>query len=382
MLEARPGLRVTVLEQERELAVHQSGHNSGVIHAGLYYPPGSLKAALCREGKAALESFCEQHDIPFQRVGKLVIAVTDEELPRLEELHQRAAANQVPGLEALGPERIREIEPHVVGIRALWSPSTGIVDFRRVALALADEVRARGGEILTGRRVTAIERRRDTLVLATPAGEVLAGSVIACAGLWADRVAALTRDAGREAPRIVPFRGDYYTLSPEARHLVRGLIYPVPDPHFPFLGVHFTRRIDGEVWAGPNAVLAFARRGYRRRDVSIPDLAGTLLFPGFLRLAGRYMRTGLAEMWRDVSKRAFLRELCRYIPELRSEQLRFGPSGVRAQALRRDGSLVEDFDLAGSGRVLHVRNAPSPAATASLAIGRVLMERAIEQFQL
>ncbi|TMB48848.1 MAG: L-2-hydroxyglutarate oxidase [Chloroflexi bacterium] len=382
MLEARPGLRVTVLEQERELAVHQSGHNSGVIHAGLYYPPGSLKAALCREGKAALESFCEQHDIPFQRVGKLVMAVTDEELPRLEELHQRAAANQVPGLEALGPERIREIEPHVVGIRALWSPSTGIVDFRRVALALADEVRARGGEILTGRRVTAIERRRDTLVLATPAGEVLAGSVIACAGLWADRVAALTGDAGREAPRIVPFRGDYYTLSPEARHLVRGLIYPVPDPHFPFLGVHFTRRIDGEVWAGPNAVLAFARRGYRRRDVSIPDLAGTLLFPGFLRLAGRYMRTGLAEMWRDVSKRAFVRELCRYIPELRSEQLRFGPSGVRAQALRRDGSLVEDFDLAGSGRVLHVRNAPSPAATASLAIGRVLMERAIEQFLL
>ena len=382
MLEERPGLRLTVLEQESELAVHQSGHNSGVIHAGLYYPPGSLKAALCREGKAALESFCEQHDIPFQRVGKLVMAVTDEELPRLEELHQRAAANEVPGLEVVGPERIREIEPHVVGIRALWSPSTGIVDFRRVALALADEVRARGGEILTGRRVTAIERRRGALILATRAGEVVAGSVIACAGLWADRVAALTGDAGREAPRIVPFRGDYYTLSPEARHLVRGLIYPVPDPHFPFLGVHFTRRIDGEVWAGPNAVLAFARRGYRRRDVSIPDLAGTLLFPGFLRLAGRYMRTGLAEMWRDVSKRAFVRELHRYIPELRSEQLRFGPSGVRAQALRRDGSLVEDFDLAGSGRVLHVRNAPSPAATASLAIGRVLTERAIEQFQL
>ena len=382
MLEERPGLRLTVLEQESELAVHQSGHNSGVIHAGLYYPPGSLKAALCREGKAALESFCEQHDIPFQRVGKLVMAVTDEELPRLEELHQRAAANEVPGLEVVGPERIREIEPHVVGIRALWSPSTGIVDFRRVAMALADEVRARGGEILTGRRVTAIERRRDALVLVTRAGEVVAGSVIACAGLWADRVAALTGDAGREGPRIVPFRGDYYTLSPGARHLVRGLIYPVPDPHFPFLGVHFTRRIDGEVWAGPNAVLAFARRGYRRRDVSIPDLAGTLLFPGFLRLAGRYMRTGLAEMWRDVSKRAFVRELRRYIPELRSEQLRFGPSGVRAQALLRDGSLVEDFDLAGSGRVLHVRNAPSPAATASLAIGRLLTERAIEQFEL
>jgi L-2-hydroxyglutarate oxidase len=382
LLESRPGLRLTVVEQESDLAAHQSGHNSGVIHAGLYYPPGSLKAALCREGKADLEAFCELHDIPFQRVGKLVVAVDDEELPRLEELHRRGVANEVPGLEVIGPERIRDIEPHAVGVRALWSPTTGIVDFRRVALAIADEVRARGGEMLTGRRVTRIEPRPDALVLSTPAGEIVAGSVVACAGLWADRVAALTGETGRDAPRIVPFRGDYYTLAPEARSLVRGLIYPVPDPQFPFLGVHFTRRIDGEVWAGPNAVLAFARNGYRRRDLSIRDLAGTLLFPGFLRLAGRYLRTGLAEMWRDVSKRAFVRELQRYVPDLRSDQLRFGPSGVRAQALRRDGTLVDDFDLAGSGRVLHVRNAPSPAATASLAIGRVLTERAIEQFQL
>jgi (S)-2-hydroxyglutarate dehydrogenase len=382
LLEARPGLRLSVIEQEAELAVHQSGHNSGVIHAGLYYPPGSLKARLCVEGKAALESFCEAHEIPFQRVGKLVIALADEELPRFEELQQRATANRVPDLEVLGPQRIREIEPHAVGLRALWSPTTGIVDFRRVSLAYADEIRARGGEILTGRRVTGIERRRDGLVLRTPAGEIVGGSVIVCAGLWADRVAALTGDAGRDAPRIIPFRGDYYTLTPDARGLIRGLIYPVPDPHFPFLGVHFTRRIDGEVWAGPNAVLAFARTGYRRRDLSIRDLAATLLYPGFRRLAGRYLRTGLAEMWRDVSKRAFLRELRRYVPELRSDQLRFGPSGVRAQALRRDGSLVDDFDLAGSGRVLHVRNAPSPAATAALAIGRMLTERAIEQFEL
>jgi L-2-hydroxyglutarate oxidase len=382
LLDTRPGLRLTVVEQESELAAHQSGHNSGVIHAGLYYAPGSLKAALCREGKAALESFCELHDIPFQRIGKLVVAVTDEELPRLANLYERGLANEVPGLEMIGPERIREIEPHAVGVSALWSPTTGIVDFRRVALALANEVQARGGEVLTSRRVTGIQPRSDALVLDTRSGEVVATSVIACAGLWADRVAALTGDTGPDAPRIVPFRGDYYTLAPEARSLVRGLIYPVPDPQFPFLGVHFTRRIDGEVWAGPNAVLAFARRGYRRRDLSIRDLSGTLLYPGFLRLAGRYMRTGLAEMWRDVSKRAFVRELQRYVPELRSEQLRFGPSGVRAQALRRDGSLVEDFDLAGSGRVLHVRNAPSPAATAALAIGRVLTERAIEQFQL
>jgi L-2-hydroxyglutarate oxidase len=286
----------------------------------------------------------------------------------------------VPRLELLGPERIREIEPHAAGIQALWSPTTGIVDYSRVADALAQEVRDRGGHIETNRTVTAIEARTGELVVRWNGGEAVAESVIACAGLWADRVAAMTGDAGADAPQIVPFRGDYYTLTPDARPLVRGLIYPVPDPRFPFLGVHFTRRVDGNVWAGPNAVLAFARAGYRRTDVSPADLLGTLTYPGFLRLAGRYLRTGLAELWRDWSKGAFLRELQRYVPELRSDQLVFGPSGVRAQALARDGTMVDDFDLAGSGRVLHVRNAPSPAATASLAIGRVLADRAINQF--
>jgi len=382
LLEARPQLRLTVLEKEVELASHQSGHNSGVIHAGLYYAPGSLKARLCREGKDALESFCEAHAIPFEHTGKLVVALTDAELPRLEALRERATANGVPGLQVVGPERIREIEPHAAGIRALWSPTTGIVDFRRVALAYADEIRGRGGTIQTGREATKIEARPDGLVVRTRSGEVAARSVIACAGLWADRVAALTAEAGRDAPRIVPFRGDYYTLTPDARPLIQGLIYPVPDPRFPFLGVHFTRRIDGAVWAGPNAVLAFARAGYHRGDVSIADLASTLAYPGFIRLARKYLRTGLAEMWRDVSKRAFLQELQRYVPALRSDQLVFGPSGVRAQAVSRDGTMVDDFDLAGSGRVLHVRNAPSPAATASLAIGRVLAERALKQFGL
>jgi L-2-hydroxyglutarate oxidase LhgO len=282
----------------------------------------------------------------------------------------------------VGAERIREIEPHAAGTQALWSPSTGIVDYRRVADALAQEVTARGGQIETNRTVTAIEQRPGELVVRWGGGEMVARSVIACAGLWADRVAAMTGDAGTGAPRIVPFRGDYYTLTPDAGHLVRGLIYPVPDPRFPFLGVHFTRRIDGEVWAGPNAVLAFAREGYRRTDVSPADLIATLTYPGFLRLAGRHLRTGFAELWRDWSKGAFLRELQRYVPELRGDQLVFGPSGVRAQALARDGTMVDDFDLAGSGRVLHVRNAPSPAATASLAIGRVLAERAIDQFGL
>ena len=371
----RPGLRVVLLEREQELASHQSGHNSGVVHAGLYYAPGSLKAQLCREGKAGLESYSAEKGIALERIGKLVVALTHDELPRLAALHERATANGVPGIELVGPQRIREIEPHAAGIRAIWSPSTGIVDFRRVALAYADDVRAAGGAIETGRRVTGIEQRNGAAIVRSDGGEVVARAVVACAGLWADQVAAMTGDAGPDAPRIIPFRGDYYTLTPDARHLVRGLLYPVPDPRFPFLGVHFTRRIDGNVWAGPNAVLAFARAGYRRRDVSPGDLARTLAYPGFLRLATKYLRTGLAEMWRDWSKAAFLRELQRYLPELREDQLVFGPSGVRAQALARDGTMIDDFDFAGSGRVLHVRNAPSPAATAALALGRVIADR-------
>ena len=379
LIRDRPGLRLVVLEREPELAAHQSGHNSGVVHAGLYYAPGSLKAKLCREGKAALESYCAEKGIPLEQTGKLVVALTDAELPRLTALHERATANGVPGLELVGPERMREIEPHAAGIQGLWSPTTGIVDFRTVTLSYADDIRAAGGTIDTGRQVIAIDDRNGSAVVRTDQAEVAARAVVVCAGLWADRVAAMTRDAGRDAPRIVPFRGDYYTLTPDARGLVRGLLYPVPDPRFPFLGVHFTRRIDGNVWAGPNAVLAFSRTGYRRRDVSLPDLVGTLTYPGFLRLATKYLRTGLAEMWRDWSKGAFLRELQRYVPELRGDQIVFGPSGVRAQALARDGTMVDDFDFAGSGRVLHVRNAPSPAATASLAIGRVIAERVGER---
>jgi L-2-hydroxyglutarate oxidase LhgO len=378
LLIERPSLRVELLEQERELAAHQSGHNSGVVHAGLYYAPGSLKARLCREGKAELEAYCATRGIAIERVGKLVVAVADDELERLDALHARATANGVPGLELVGPERIRELEPHGAGIRALWSPTTAIVDFRAVALAYADDVRGAGGSIRTASRVTGIADRGDRVVVRTADGETEARVVVACAGLWADRVAAMTGD-DRDAPRIVPFRGDYYTLTPDARGLVRGLIYPVPDPRFPFLGVHFTRRIDGNVWAGPNAVLAFKRTGYRRRDISLPDLAGTLTYPGFVRLARKHVRTGLAEMWRDVSKRSFLRELQRYVPELRADQIVFGPSGVRAQALARDGTLVDDFDFGGSRRVLHVRNAPSPAATASLAIAGVIASNALER---
>lgn len=374
----RPGLRVAVVEQEPQLATHQSGHNSGVVHAGLYYAPGSLKARLCREGKAELESYCAERGIAIERAGKLVVALSDDELERLEALHVRATANGVPGLELVDATRMREIEPHAAGMRALWSPTTAIVDFRAVALAYADDVRSSGGAIDTDRRVTGIDAREADVVVRTTRGDTQARVVVACAGLWADRVAAMTGD-DRDAPRIVPFRGDYYTLTPDARPLVRGLIYPVPDPRFPFLGVHFTRRIDGNVWAGPNAVLAFKRDGYRRRDLSLGDLAGTLTYPGFVRLARNYLGTGLAEVWRDWSKSAFLRELQRYVPELRADQIVFGPSGVRAQALARDGTMVDDFDFGGSRHVLHVRNAPSPAATASLAIAGVIASSVAER---
>jgi len=372
MLIRRPGLRVLVVEQEPRLAAHQTGHNSGVVHAGLYYTPGSLKARLCREGKVALETYCAEQGIEVQRVGKLVVALTEDELARFESLEAKARANGVEGLEAVGPERIRELEPHAVGIRGLWSPGTGIVDFRAVANAYADDIRAAGGTIETGRAVSGLEERSDGVLAATSRGDVLADRVIACAGLWSDRVAALTGDDGSE--RIVPFRGDYYRLTPDARSLVRGLIYPVPDPRFPFLGIHFTRRFDGAVWAGPNAVLALARDGYKRYDVDLREVVAIARHAGFRRLAKRFWRTGLAEQWRDLSKRAFADELRRYVPELRTDQLMFGPSGVRAQAIDPDGTLVDDFRLGGSRRIVHVRNAPSPGATASLAIARVLAD--------
>ena len=379
MLQRRPGMRVLVVEREPQLAAHQTGHNSGVVHAGLYYTPGSLKARLCREGKAALETFCAEHGIRVQRVGKLVVALTEDELPRFETLEGRARENGVEGLETVGPERIRELEPHARGIRGLWSPGTGIVDFRAVARAYAADVEAAGGTIETGRAVTGLREGGDSVIASTSRGDVVSDRVIACAGLWSDRVAAMTGDDGTE--RIIPFRGDYYTLTPDARALVRGLIYPVPDPRFPFLGIHFTRRHDGAVWAGPNAVLALARDGYKRYDVDVRELFGIVRHSGFRRLARRYWRMGLAEQWRDLSKRAFAAELRRYLPALRDDQLRFGPSGVRAQAIDPDGTLVDDFRLGGSRRIVHVRNAPSPAATASLAIARVLAEESVSRLE-
>jgi L-2-hydroxyglutarate oxidase len=380
LLQRRPDLQLVLLEREADLASHQTSHNSGVIHAGLYYPAGSRKAVLCREGKAELEAFCTDHGIAVDRCGKLVVAVDADEKPGLEEIARRAEENRVPGLARVGPERMREIEPHVRGVAGLHSPQTAVVDFRLVALSLADEVRFRGGAVRTSWNVTAIERVGEGVVLRSEQDEVAAGAVVTCAGLWSDRIAMLTGSAG--AQRIVPFRGDYMKLRPEARHLVRGLVYPVNDPRFPFLGIHLTRRIDDEVWAGPNAVLAFSRTGYRLTDVAPRDVWDAVTYRGFLRLALRYWRSGAAEMWRDVWRPAFAASVRRYVPELHDEDLEPGPSGVRAQSVRLDGEMVDDFSFGGSGRVLHVRNAPSPAATASLAIGRVLAQMAEERFGL
>jgi len=377
LLKRRPDLRVVVLEREAQLAAHQTGHNSGVLHAGLYYTPGSLKARYCREGKAALERYATERGIPYQRCGKLVVALDESEIPALETLRERAEANEVPGLEVVGPERIAEIEPHVRAVKGLWSPGTGIIDYRQVALAYAEDVVAAGGSVHTSHEVIGLTATGTATTVMTRQGSIDARLVISCAGLWADVVARMTPGAGHE--RIVPFRGDYYTLTPDARSLVRGLIYPVPDPRFPFLGVHFTRRIDGEVWAGPNAVLAFARTGYRRRDIDPGDLVSTLTSRGFLRLAARFWKTGAAEMWRDWSKGAFLAELQRFIPDLRADQITFGPSGIRAQAVDLDGSMVDDFRFRGVDRVIHVVNAPSPAATSSLAIAADVAGRALER---
>jgi L-2-hydroxyglutarate oxidase len=382
LLSRFPRLRLGVLDKEPSVGQHQSGHNSGVLHSGIYYAPGSLKARLCVQGQREVYAYCEQKGIPTDRCGKVIVASNEAELPRLENLLQRGQANGVEGLEMIGPERLREIEPHCAGVKALWSPNTGIVDYSRVVRAYADDVVAAGGDVLPGYGVDRMSDRPGRVILQTAAGEVEARHVVACAGLHADRVAQLS-GAPRD-PRIVPFRGDYWVVRPDRRYLARNLIYPVPDPSFPFLGVHFTRRMDdGSVWLGPNAVLAFSREGYRRLDVRPGDLAEALAYRGFQKLAARFWQTGMQEMVRDFSKEAFLKSLQVYIPELTLADLLPGPSGVRAQALGPDGALVDDFVFNTQGnKIVHVRNAPSPGATSSLAIGRLIADTATQTFGL
>ena len=367
-----PGLRVVALDKESQIAAHQTGHNSGVIHAGVYYAPGSLKARLCLQGAREMYAYCDENDIQYERCGKVVVASGEDELPRLGDLHRRAQLNGVPGIELLDSSALAELEPHVQGVRALYSPSTGIVDFRQVANALSTEVAARGGEIITRAKVVAIKPERSMVELRTAVDTWRAKTVITCAGVYADHLARMT--GAPAAPKIVPFRGTYYSLRPAARSLVRGLVYPVPDPTFPFLGAHFTKQISGEVWTGPNAVLAFSRDGYRLRDIDVRELWETLSYPGFRALTTRYWRTGLAELRGEVSKRTFTRALQRLVPAVRPEDLGESHAGVRAQALSEDGRLLDDFWFDHGERVIHVRNAPSPGATSSLALAREVVQ--------
>jgi (S)-2-hydroxyglutarate dehydrogenase len=368
------GCRVVVLEAEARIAAHQTGHNSGVIHAGVYYRPGSLKARLCAEGRDAMYDFCRSENIPHSRCGKLIVATDARELARLDVLETRARENGLREVSRLGPGELREREPEVAGVGGLWVGETGIVDFGQVAAAYAARVQRGGGMLLTGARVTSIRPVTDWLALAAGGEPITASLLLNCAGLHADRVARLSGvDPG---VRIVPFRGEYYQLTAAAAPRVRGLIYPVPDPALPFLGVHFTRRIDGSVEAGPNAVLALRREGYRRFQMSATDLLDMARFPGFWRMARRQWRTGLAEYRRSFSRNAFLRSLQRLMPGLESTDLAPGGSGVRAQAVDRDGRLLDDFSIHYGDRAIHVLNAPSPAATASIAIGRVLAREA------
>lgn len=378
LLQRKPDTRLIVLEQEAELASQQTGHNSGVIHSGIYYKPGSLKARFCVAGAAQLTRYCDEHEVPYRLCGKVIVATDPSELPRLDDLANRAVANGVPGVRVVDGDELRAREPHCQGIRALWSPRTGIVDYREVSLAYANEIRSGGGEIRLSHSVTAMQRFGHRTVVQAGASEYKAPAVITCAGLYSDRVSSLS--GGGASPVIVPFRGDYFVLRPNRRHLVNSNIYPVPDPRFPFLGVHFTPRMNGDIWLGPNAVLAFSRRGYQFSTVDRGDLRSIFGSRSFRTFARRNWRTGIAEMERDLRTSSFLKSLQRYIPELTGEDLLPGPSGVRAQALTEHGEMVDDFVIDEQPGILHLRNAPSPAATSSLQIGAYVVDRLAEQF--
>src|SRR5262245_55922705 len=371
-----PGRRIVVLEKETGVARHQSGRNSGVVHSGLYYRPGSQKARLCVEGGRLLREFCAGRGLPFMTCGKVVVASRDGERSALEVLLKRGNANGVPGLRLIGPQELGDREPAAAGVAGLVVPGAAITDYARVAAAFAEVVEASGGMVRTGARLVALRRDGAGTVAVTAAGEFAVRVLVNCAGLWSDSVARL--DGLDPGVRIVPFRGEYYTLAPEAAARVRGLVYPVPDPRFPFLGVHLTRRVDGSVEAGPNAVLAWRREGYRKGSFAPRDAAEIVTWRGFWRMAGRFWRTAAMEAWRSAVKGVFLRDLQRLLPDLRAEDLAPGGAGVRAQALDRQGRLVDDFRIVQSERAIHVLNAPSPAATASLSIGAKIAGMAME----
>ena len=372
LTQKHPQKRVLVLEKEPRVAAHQTGHNSGVLHSGIYYKPGSLKARNCRTGKQAMEQFCERHEVPYDICGKVIVAVDESELPVLERIYQRGQENGVR-CEIIDRDRLQELEPHAAGIKAIHVPEAGIVNYAAVCRKMAEILQNHDGQVITGARVYGVRGGDSEVVLQTTAGDFTARYAINCGGLHCDRLAKISGE--RPQSKILPFRGEYYDLKPEAEHLCRNLIYPTPNPKFPFLGVHFTRMIEGGVECGPNAVFAFAREGYRKRDINLYDLFDALTYPGFLKLAWKHWRMGAGEMWRSFSKAAFVKALQRLMPEIRSDQLTPARAGVRAQAISPQGDMVDDFVIQSSRRMIHVGNAPSPAATSSLNIGKLIVEQ-------
>ncbi len=367
-----PGTKLLLLEKEREVAHHQTGHNSGVLHSGIYYKPGSLRAINCRQGKLAMQEFCQREEIPFDLCGKVIVAVDSSELPQLQKIYERGQANGVV-CEMIDASRLKEIEPHVRGVQAIHVPEAGIVDYRQVCERLAQRITERGGTVLLNAKVSGMFRRNGRMMIESTGGEVEAKHVVTCGGLHSDR---LTRLSGQTpSAQIVPFRGEYFEVKPSAQHLCKGLIYPVPDPDFPFLGVHFTRMIHGGVECGPNAVLAFAREGYYKTSFNLFDLLETMTYSGFLRMAWKHWRQGCHEMWRSLNKGAFVAALQRLVPEITRADLVSAPAGVRAQALTPQGELVDDFLITENDLVVNVCNAPSPAATASLNVGQLVVDK-------
>jgi L-2-hydroxyglutarate oxidase len=380
LVKQHPDRRVVVIEKEAEVARHQTGHNSGVIHAGIYYAPGSQKANFCYTGNQALRRYCDEHGIRYEMCGKLIVATDESELGRLDDLFERGTANGVDKLELVGQERLREIEPHSAGIKAVWSPETGIVDYTEVCRSYVAEFTRSGGEVRLDTEVLDVRVRENVTHLETNNGVVEAAHIINCAGLYADVIARQMKE--RIGLRIVPFRGEYFSLKPERTHLVNGLIYPVPDPKLPFLGVHFTKRVDGSVEAGPNAVLALAREGYKKTTFDAADVLDIATHPGFWRMSMTHWLTGFKEQYRSVSKGTFVKSLQKLMPEIRSEDMWEPNAGVRAQAVDNKGRLLQDFSIVRSAKAIHVLNAPSPAATSSLPISRHIVDLAKETFGL
>jgi len=375
-----PNLKVAVLEKEKEVAQHQTGHNSGVIHAGIYYAPGSQKANFCSTGGKLLRDFCDEYGIAYDMCGKLIVATDDSEVPQLEELFKRGTENGAQGLRMVNQEEIKDIEPYSAGVKAILSPNTGIIDYFEVSQAYATRMRENGGDLLTNVEVISIENKDNLVYINTTSGTVAAKYVLNCAGLHADTVARMMGvDVG---VKIVPFRGEYFSIIPEKEHMVKGLIYPVPDPSMPFLGVHFTRRINGSVEAGPNAVLAFAREGYKKTDVNLKDTLGTLSYSGFWKMSAKYWKVGMHEQYRSLVKRVFVKSLQKLMPEITGDDLGNPGAGVRAQVIDSNGGLLQDFAIEASANAIHVLSAPSPGATSSLTISEYIVDLAQESFDL